>query len=126
MLEEIHKEGKSIEEIIALAKDKTSKFRLMGFGHRVYKNFDPRAKIMQKMCYEVLKVVDDPETKPLLELAINLEKTALSDEYFIKRKLYPNVDFYTGIVYKAIGIPKSMFTVLFAVSRSAGWMTQWC
>lgn len=81
---------------------------------------------MQKMCYEVLKVVDDPETKPLLELAIDLEKTALADDYFIKRKLYPNVDFYTGIVYKAIGIPKSMFTVLFAVSRSAGWMTQWC
>ncbi len=98
----------------------------MGFGHRVYKNFDPRAKIMQKMCYEVLKIIDDQETKPLLDLAINLQKAALSDDYFIKRKLYPNVDFYTGIVYKAIGIPKDMFTVLFAVSRSAGWMSQWC
>ena len=98
----------------------------MGFGHRIYKNFDPRATIMQKMCYDVLKAIDDPETKPLLELAINLEKAALADEYFIQRKLYPNVDFYTGLVYKAIGIPKSMFTVLFAVSRSAGWMSQWC
>ena len=98
----------------------------MGFGHRVYKNFDPRAKIMQKMCYSVLKLIDDQETAPLLELAINLEKKALEDEYFVKRKLYPNVDFYTGIVYKAIGIPKDMFTVLFAVSRSAGWMSHWC
>ena len=81
---------------------------------------------MQKMCYSVLKLIDDQETAPLLELAINLEKKALEDEYFVKRKLYPNVDFYTGIVYKAIGIPKDMFTVLFAVSRSAGWMSHWC
>lgn len=119
-------EGSSIEEVIAKSKDKNSNFRLMGFGHRVYKNFDPRATIMQKMCHNVLKLVGDTETAPLLDLAINLEKKALSDEYFIKRKLYPNVDFYTGIVYKAIGIPKDMFTVLFAVSRSAGWMAHWC
>jgi citrate synthase len=98
----------------------------MGFGHRVYKNFDPRAKIMQKMCYAVIDAIGETDAKPLLDLAINLEKMALSDEYFVSRKLYPNVDFYTGIVYKAIGIPKSMFTVLFAVSRSVGWIAQWC
>lgn len=98
----------------------------MGFGHRVYKNFDPRATIMQKMCYNVLDIINDHDVKPLLDLAISLQKEALKDEYFIKRKLYPNVDFYTGIVYKAIGIPKDMFTVLFAVSRSVGWMSHWC
>lgn len=98
----------------------------MGFGHRVYKNYDPRASIMQRQCYSVLKLINDSEAFPLLDLAINLEKEALADEYFIKRKLYPNVDFYTGIVYKAIGIPKDMFTVLFAVSRSIGWIAHWC
>jgi citrate synthase len=126
MLEEILHEGASIREILERSKDKNSNFRLMGFGHRVYKNFDPRATIMQKMCYTVLDTIQDNETKPLLDLAINLEKEALADDYFIKRKLYPNVDFYTGIVYKAIGIPKDMFTVLFAVSRSVGWMAHWC
>ena len=126
MLEELHQDNISIEEVLRRSKDKDSNFRLMGFGHRIYKNFDPRAKIMQKMCYGVIETVGETEAKPLLDLAINLEKQALADPYFVSRKLYPNVDFYTGIVYKAIGIPKSMFTVLFAVSRSVGWIAQWC
>lgn len=106
------------------AKDKTSGFRLMGFGHRVYKNYDPRAEIMRDICHEVLEylgIKDDPYFK----IGLELEKVALSDPYFIERKLYPNVDFYSGIVLNAIGIPKSMFTVIFALSRSIGWITQW-
>ena len=125
MLEQMYSDKMTIDQVIEKAKDKTSGFRLMGFGHRVYKNYDPRAKIMQKMCYQVLKLVDDTEVQPLADLAIDLEKKALADQYFIKRKLYPNVDYYTGLVYKFIGIPKEMFTVLFAVSRSAGWVAQW-
>ena len=96
----------------------------MGFGHRVYKNYDPRAKIMQRTCHEVLQelgIKDDP----LLDLAVELERIALSDEYFISKKLYPNVDFYSGIILKAMGIPVSMFTVLFAVARTVGWVSQW-
>ena len=113
-----------IPQFIARAKDKNDPFRLMGFGHRVYKNFDPRAKIMHETCHQVLKelgIKDDP----LLDVAIELERIALSDEYFIERKLYPNVDFYSGITLKAIGFPTSMFTVLFAVARTVGWIAQW-
>ncbi|WEQ51896.1 citrate synthase [Komagataeibacter oboediens] len=123
MLAEIgHKDN--IPEFIAKVKDKNSGVRLMGFGHRVYKNFDPRAKIMQATCHEVLGelgIKDDP----LLDLAIELEKIAIHDEYFVKRSLYPNVDFYSGIILKAMGIPTSMFTVLFAVARTTGWISQW-
>ena len=111
-------------EYVKRAKDKSDPFRLMGFGHRVYKNYDPRAKIMQKTCHEVLSemgIKDDP----LLDVAVELERIALSDEYFIEKKLYPNVDFYSGITLKALGFPVSMFTVLFAVARTVGWIAQW-
>ncbi|OAG76703.1 citrate synthase/methylcitrate synthase [Acetobacter malorum] len=114
----------NIPDFIAKVKDKTSGVKLMGFGHRVYKNFDPRAKIMQQTCHEVLGelgIKDDP----LLDLAIELEKIAINDDYFVQRKLYPNVDFYSGIILKAMGIPTSMFTVLFAVARTTGWVSQW-
>lgn len=97
----------------------------MGFGHRIYKNFDPRATTLRTLCHKVLTIIEDKESIPLLALAEELEKYALNDEYFVKRKLYPNVDFYTGIVYKAIGIPIDMYTVLFSVSRSVGWICQW-
>ena len=123
MLEEIG----SVENIpacVARAKDKSDSFRLMGFGHRLYKTTDPRAKLMRQMCHKLLthlKIKD-----PLLDLAMELEKVALSDEYFIKRKLYPNVDFYSGICFRALGIPMNMFTVVFAVGRSIGWISQWC
>ncbi len=113
-----------IPQFIARAKDKNDPFRLMGFGHRVYKNFDPRAKIMHKTCHEVLAelgIKDDP----LLDVAMELERIALHDEYFIERKLYPNVDFYSGITLKAMGFPTTMFTALFAVARSVGWIAQW-
>ncbi|NDV88135.1 citrate (Si)-synthase [Aurantimonas aggregata] len=113
-----------IPEFIARAKDKNDPFRLMGFGHRVYKNYDPRAKIMQQTCHEVLDelgIKDDP----LLEVAMELERIALTDEYFIEKKLYPNVDFYSGITLKALGFPTAMFTVLFAVARTVGWIAQW-
>jgi citrate synthase len=113
-----------IPEYIKRAKDKNDSFRLMGFGHRVYKNYDPRAKIMQKTCHEVLNemgIKDDP----LLDVALELERIALSDEYFIEKKLYPNIDFYSGITLKAMGFPTSMFTVLFAVARTVGWIAQW-
>ena len=113
-----------IPEFIARAKDKNDPFRLMGFGHRVYKNFDPRAKIMHKTCHEVLAelgIKDDP----LLDVAMELERIALSDPYFVERKLYPNVDFYSGITLKAMGFPTTMFTALFAVARTVGWIAQW-
>ena len=113
-----------IPEFIAKVKDKNSSVRLMGFGHRVYKNYDPRAKIMQQMCHKVLKETGH-QGDPMLEVAMELEKIALSDEYFIQRKLYPNVDFYSGITLKAMGFPTSMFTVLFAVARTVGWISQW-
>ncbi|MCC7346396.1 MAG: citrate (Si)-synthase, partial [Variibacter sp.] len=112
-----------IPEYIKRAKDPKDSFRLMGFGHRVYKNYDPRAKIMQKTCYEVLKEVGHDD--PLLHVAMELEKIALHDEYFIEKKLYPNVDFYSGVVLKAMGFPTTMFTVLFAVARTVGWIAQW-
>jgi citrate synthase len=114
----------NIPDFIKRVKDKNSDVRLMGFGHRVYKNYDPRAKIMQKMCHAVLKETGDGED-PILKVAIELEKIALSDQYFIDRKLYPNVDFYSGITLKAMGFPVSMFTVLFAVARTVGWISQW-
>ncbi|MEW6644452.1 MAG: citrate synthase [Pseudomonadota bacterium] len=113
-----------IPDFIKEVKDKNSKIRLMGFGHRVYKNYDPRAKLMQQTCHEVLKETGHQDD-PLLKVAMELEKIALSDEYFISRKLYPNVDFYSGITLKAIGFPTSMFTVLFAVARTVGWISQW-
>ena len=113
-----------IPEFIAKVKDKNSSVRLMGFGHRVYKNYDPRAKIMQKMCHAVLKETGHAND-PLLPIALELEKIALNDPYFIERKLYPNVDFYSGITLKAMGFPTSMFTVLFAVARTVGWISQW-
>ncbi|MDE2470186.1 MAG: citrate (Si)-synthase [Bradyrhizobium sp.] len=113
-----------IPEFIRKVKDKHSEVRLMGFGHRVYKNYDPRAKIMQKMCHAVLAETGHGDD-PLLKVAMELEKIALHDQYFIDRKLYPNVDFYSGITLKAIGFPTSMFTVLFAVARTVGWISQW-
>ncbi|NQW09687.1 MAG: citrate (Si)-synthase, partial [Alphaproteobacteria bacterium] len=122
MLGEIgHKDN--IQEYIAKAKDKDDPFRLMGFGHRVYKNYDPRAKVMQASCHEVLAELNLDD--PLLELAMELEKIALDDPYFVEKKLFPNVDFYSGIVLKALGFPTSMFTVLFAVARTVGWVAQW-
>ncbi|MTJ84082.1 MAG: citrate (Si)-synthase [Telmatospirillum sp.] len=113
-----------IPEFIARAKDKNDPFRLMGFGHRVYKNYDPRAKVMQRTCHEVLDELGVRD-EPLLELAMELERIALEDPYFVDKKLYPNVDFYSGIIFKAMGIPVSMFTVLFAVARTVGWVAQW-
>jgi citrate synthase len=113
-----------IPEFIAKVKDKNSNVRLMGFGHRVYKNYDPRAKIMQQMCHKVLAETGH-QNDPLLHVAMELEKIALHDEYFVQRKLYPNVDFYSGITLKAMGFPTSMFTVLFAVARTVGWISQW-
>ena len=115
---------KNIPNFIAQVKDKKSKVKLMGFGHRVYKNFDPRAKIMQATCHKVLGELGIKHD-PLLEMAMELEKIALNDEYFVSRKLYPNVDFYSGIILKAMGFPLSMFTALFAVSRTIGWISQW-
>ncbi|MFP6733275.1 MAG: citrate synthase [Rhodospirillales bacterium] len=123
MLQEIG-EKKNIPEFIAKAKDKDDPFRLMGFGHRVYKNFDPRARVMQETCHEVLSELGVTD-EPLLELAMELERIALEDDYFVERKLYPNVDFYSGIIFRAMGIPTSMFTVLFAVARTVGWIAQW-
>jgi len=122
MLEEIGS-VESIPDFILRAKDKDDPFRLMGFGHRVYKNYDPRATVMREACHEVLKElnIDDP----LLDVAMELERIALSDEYFVDKKLYPNVDFYSGIILKAIGIPVSMFTVIFAMSRTIGWIAHW-
>jgi citrate synthase len=113
-----------IPEYIARAKDKNDPFRLMGFGHRVYKNYDPRAKIMQQTCHEVLETLGIKDD-PLLDVAVELERIALSDDYFVEKKLYPNIDFYSGITLKAMGFPTSMFTVLFAVARTVGWIAQW-
>jgi len=122
MLEEIGDKSR-IPEFIARAKDKNDSFRLMGFGHRVYKNYDPRAQIMRQTCHEVLAELDIKD--PLLDIAMELEKIALEDPYFIEKKLYPNVDFYSGIILKAMGFPTSMFTVLFAMARTVGWISQW-
>jgi citrate synthase len=124
MLEDIVAAGGDVEPFVARAKDKEDQFRLMGFGHRVYKNFDPRARIIKKAADDVLHAlgIDDD---PLLDVALQLEEVALSDDYFVERKLYPNVDFYSGIIYRAIGFPTDMFTVLFAMGRLPGWIAQW-
>ncbi len=114
----------NIDKYIAKAKDKNDPFRLMGFGHRVYKNFDPRAKIMRETCYEVLEEVGNKDNE-LFKLALALEKIALEDQYFVEKKLYPNVDFYSGIILQALNIPTSMFTVIFALARTVGWISQW-
>ena len=123
MLEQIRKDGGNVKKYVDLAKDKSSSFRLMGFGHRVYKNFDPRATIIQAMCERLLnkRGIDDP----IFDIARQLQEVALNDEYFIERKLYPNVDFYSGVIYRAIGIPVQMFTVLFAIGRLPGWIAHW-
>jgi citrate synthase len=114
----------NIPKFLAMAKDKSSHFRLMGFGHRVYKNFDPRAKIIRETCHTVLAKLGRTDN-PLFELALRLEEIVLQDEYFVSRKLYPNVDFYSGIIYSALGIPRSMFTVMFAIARTVGWVAHW-
>jgi len=123
MLQEIGSVDR-IPEYIKRAKDRNDSFRLMGFGHRVYKNYDPRAKIMQKTCHEVLQAVGHGDD-PILKVALELERIALNDEYFIEKKLYPNIDFYSGITLKALGFPTDMFTVLFAIARTVGWIAQW-
>jgi citrate synthase len=120
MLEEIRADGGNVKKYVELAKSKESKFRLMGFGHRVYKNFDPRAKIIKSACDKVMKKVKNPD--PLLDIAKELEEAALKDSYFIEKKLYPNVDFYSGIIYRAMGIPVNAFTVMFALGRLPGWI----
>ncbi len=126
MLDEIHDSGVPVGDYIQRAKSKEDHARLMGFGHRIYKNYDPRAKLIRKICYEVLEAhgTDDPD-RPLLNTAMTLEKAALEDDYFVKRKLYPNVDFYSGIILKAMGIPLDMFTVIFAIARTTGWVAHW-
>ena len=123
MLEQINNDGGNVDKWVAKAKDKEDPFRLMGFGHRVYKNFDPRANIIKKACDDVLEKLNIND--PLLAIAKKLEKVALEDEYFKARNLYPNVDFYSGIIYKALGIPTEMFTVMFALGRLPGWIAQW-
>ena len=123
MLEEIGT-VENIQKFLARVKDKDDNVRLMGFGHRVYKNFDPRAKIIREMCHKVLARLGQTDN-PLFELALRLEEIALKDEYFVARKLYPNVDFYSGVIYSALGIPRSMFTVMFAIARTAGWVAHW-
>ncbi|WP_022726904.1 citrate synthase [Fodinicurvata sediminis] len=124
MLQEIGSKDR-IPEFIERAKDKNDPFRLMGFGHRVYKNYDPRAKVMQKSCHEVLDELGIRKQEPLLDLAMELERIALEDDFFVEKKLFPNVDFYSGIILKAMGFPTSMFTALFAVARTVGWIAQW-
>ena len=123
MLQEIIRDGNNIQKFIDKAKDKKDPFRLMGFGHRVYRNYDPRAKIMKNIAQEVLGQTTNGD--PILETAMELEHRALKDEYFISRKLYPNVDFYSGLIYKAMDIPTKMFTVMFALGRLPGWIAQW-
>ena len=123
MLQQIHIDGGDVKKFVKLAKDKDSSFRLMGFGHRVYKNFDPRATILKEYCDKILKMLGTSD--PLLDIAKQLEEAALTDEYFIDRNLYPNVDFYSGIIYKALGFPTEMFTVLFSLGRLPGWIAHW-
>ena len=126
MLMDINESGKSLQSFVDRAKDKSDSFRLMGFGHRVYKNFDPRATLIREICHELLSDMDSSsEHQMLLDTAMALEKVALEDEYFIKRNLYPNVDFYSGIIFLAMGIPMNMFTVIFAMARTIGWISQW-
>jgi citrate synthase len=113
----------NVAKFVERAKDRDDPFRLMGFGHRVYKNYDPRASIIRRACHQVLDELGTSD--PLMELALELERIALEDDYFIEKKLYPNVDFYSGIIYKALGFPLSMFTVMFAIARTVGWVSQW-
>jgi citrate synthase len=123
MLSQLHASGEKLDKFIARVKDKDAHARLMGFGHRVYKNFDPRARIIKEACHALLKKLDISD--PLLDLAMRLEEVALKDEYFIQRKLYPNVDYYSGIIMRALGIPTNMFTVMFAIGRLPGWIAHW-
>jgi citrate synthase len=123
MLEKIRRDGGDYQKYMDMAKDKSSGFRLMGFGHRVYKNFDPRATLLKEAADEVLEQLGVAD--PLLDIARNLEEIALKDDYFVERKLYPNVDFYSGIIYRAMGLPTEMFTVLFALGRLPGWIAHW-
>jgi citrate synthase len=123
MLEGIHRSGGGVNTFIRQVKNREDGVKLMGFGHRVYKNYDPRAAIVKKAAYEVFESLGVSD--PLLDIALRLEQAALSDEYFIERRLYPNVDFYTGLIYKAMGFPTRMFTVLFALGRLPGWIAQW-
>jgi citrate synthase len=123
MLTEIGSKSR-IPEFVKRAKDKSSGFRLMGFGHRVYKHYDPRAAVMRRTCHEVLDELG-VKNEPLLDLAMELERIALEDDYFVEKKLYPNVDFYSGIILRAMGFPTSLFTVLFAIARTVGWVAQW-
>jgi citrate synthase len=123
MLEHIKADGGNVKKYVEMAKDKNSNFRLMGFGHRVYKNFDPRAKLIKSAADKVLLKLGVKD--PLLDIAKSLEEAALQDSYFVERKLYPNVDFYSGIIYRAMGFPTNMFTVLFALGRLPGWIAHW-
>jgi len=123
MLSEIQADGGDFQKAIRRARDKDDPFRLMGFGHRVYKTYDPRAKIMKKMCDELLESLRIED--PLLDIAKGLEEVAIKDPYFVDHNLYPNIDFYSGIVLRAIGIPTNMFTVMFAIGRLPGWIAQW-
>ena len=123
MLKLIHNDGGNFKKYIEMAKDKDSNFRLMGFGHRVYKNYDPRAKVIKEMSDKILNRLNVKD--PLLDIAKKLEEIALNDDYFIKRGLYPNVDFYSGIIYRAMGFPTNMFTVMFALGRLPGWLSHW-
>ncbi len=126
MLIDINNSGKPLQAFVDRAKDKSDSFRLMGFGHRVYKNYDPRAKLIREICHQLLNDMEATgEQKKLLETAMALEKVALEDEYFVQRNLYPNVDFYSGIIFLAMGIPMNMFTVIFAMARTIGWISQW-
>jgi citrate synthase len=123
MLDQIKKQGLSIKDCLAMAKEKENPFKLMGFGHRVYKNYDPRASMIKEMCMKLLKKKEMKD--PLFDIALELEEAALKDEFFLERKLYPNVDFYSGLIYRAIGIPTNMFTVMFAMGRMPGWIAHW-
>lgn len=126
MLEEIRDSGRPLQHYVDRARDRNDRFRLMGFGHRIYKNHDPRARILRALCHQVVDHCDtSPENRKLLELALELERVALNDDYFKARKLYPNVDFYSGIILLSIGIPLNMFTVIFAMARTVGWISQW-
>lgn len=123
MLDQIHADGGDVDKYVEMAKDKANGFRLMGFGHRVYKSFDPRAKIIKQVCHDLIE--EGHINDPIFEIAKKLEEVALTDDYFVQRKLYPNVDFYSGVIYRALGIPVEMFTVLFAIGRMPGWIAHW-
>jgi citrate synthase len=123
MLQNIHDDGGDVNKYVKKAKDSNDPFRLMGFGHRVYKNFDPRSRIIKKLAHKIFNKATSHE--PLLEIALKLEEIAINDDYFVEKKLYPNVDFYSGLIYKALNIPINMFPVMFAMGRLPGWIAQW-